>query len=60
MTVQMDSGEFYRESTQAVTDDRPLYSWRWRDVPPGEYQAVAAIGAGDKARARDMVRVLVQ
>lgn len=58
ITVQMDDGDFRRESTWAPDPNRTLYSFNWRDVPSGAYDVVAAIGNDRAIRATD--RQLVQ
>jgi len=51
--VQLDDGDFRRESTWPPAERQTLYVFDWRDIPAGEYEIVAAIGAGDHVRASD-------
>lgn len=59
LTVQMDDGDYRRESTWEPDVNRKLYSFEWRDVPAGAYDIVAAIGAGASPRASDRVSVQI-
>lgn len=59
ITVQMDDGDFRRESTWAPDPNRTLYTFNWRDVPGGDYEVVAAIGDAEHVRATDRQSVQI-
>lgn len=59
ISVGMDNGEFRRGSGFTIEPDRMLYLVSWRDVPPGEYLIIAAVGHQDQTRASASARVIV-
>jgi hypothetical protein len=59
ISVGMDNGEYRRTSGFTIEPDRVLYTVSWRDVPPGTYDVLAAVGHAELTRASDRARVLI-
>lgn len=58
--VILESGDFYRSSTWDIEPGqrKRLEVWTLRDVPAGDYQAVAMIGRADDERDRFLARAV--
>lgn len=61
LTVEADSGSFYRRSDEDLTGDSPRTRWidQYRDFPAGEYEIRATVidAEGEAHRAKDRMEI---